>query len=51
MRQREVVRMIQGQLVVGTLVSEKSRPKSASVRPRPSKPVYGSRLPPSLEKE
>jgi hypothetical protein len=46
-----VERMIDGKLVRGVLLNPTVAPKTNSVRPKPSKPVYGSRLPRSLENE
>lgn len=48
---KQVTRIIQGKLVIGELIKTKEAPKTTSVRPKPSKPVYTSKLPPSLEKE
>jgi hypothetical protein len=45
----QVVREINGQRVVGTLLPAKLAPKKPTVRPRPQKPEFGPRIPKRLE--
>lgn len=48
---KKVVRIIDGQRVEGVLLNTHRPAKQPTVRPRPQKPVFGSRIPKKLERE